>query len=177
MTRPDHALRPEDRVPADAGPGERAAARRFKDVLGTFATGLTVVTSTSDGRPVGFTCQAFASISLDPPLVLVAPSRGSRTWPAVAAAGRFAVNVLAADQAPLADVMATSGGDKFAGVSWRTSPLGSPLLDGAVSWLDCTVETVHDAGDHLLVLGRVHDLDADLDRAPLLYVRGAYRTD
>jgi 3-hydroxy-9,10-secoandrosta-1,3,5(10)-triene-9,17-dione monooxygenase reductase component len=167
-------------VAADDGPDDAAgvaAARRFRDVVGRFASGVTVVTALSDGRPVGMTCQAFASVSLDPPLVLFVPARTSRTWPVIERAGRFCVNLLAADQRALSDVMAGRGPDKFAGLDWTPSAAtGSPVFPGTLGHVDCAVHAVHEAGDHHVVIGRVLDLVSTEADRPLLYFRGGYGT-
>ena len=112
----------------------------------------------SDGEPVGMTCQSFASVSLSPPLVLFCPSRASRAWPFMHRAGHFCVNILSDGQQDLSDAMATKGSEKFVGVGWSSSKTGAPLLDGVAGYVDCTVEAVHEAGDHLVVIGRVQDL-------------------
>lgn len=152
-----------------------AAARRFRDVLGRFATGVTVVTSISGGKPVGMTCQSFSSVSLNPPLVLFCPAKTSRAWPKIQRSGKFCVNLLAHDQAEISNVMASRGVDKFAGVSWKPSEkTGSPLLDGILGHVDCTVYAVHEAGDHYIVIGRVVDLDVTGVPHPLLFFRGRY---
>ena len=152
-----------------------AAARQFRDVLGRFATGVTVVTAISDGTPVGLTCQGFMSVSLDPPLVAFAPARGSRAWPLIERSGSYCVNLLAADQAELSNRMASRGTDKFAGLGWAPSPLtGSPLLAGTLGYVDCRIEAVHEAGDHWLVVGRVVDLAATDAADALTYYRGRY---
>ncbi len=141
-----------------------AAARRFRDVLGRFASGVTVVTALSHsggggGAPVGMTCQSFMSVSLDPQLVVFSPAKTSRAWPLIQRSGAYCVNLLAADQVDLSNRMASRGVDKFADVSWSPSPeTGSPLLDGIIGYVDCRIHTVHEAGDHLLVVGRVVDL-------------------
>lgn len=155
----------------------QAAARRFREVLGHFASGVTVVTSTAGGEPVGLTCQSFASVSLDPPLVMFIPARTSRAWPLIKRSGHFCVNVLAGDQTGLSDVFASKGADKFAGVGWSPSKTGCPQIDGAVAYVDCSIHAVHEAGDHYVVIGRVHDMDVNgsVDD-PLLYFRGEYRS-
>ncbi|MFC6285110.1 flavin reductase family protein [Nocardioides sp. GCM10027113] len=164
-----------------ADPVAAAAARRFRDVLGRFASGVTVVTGVSRGEPVGMTCQSFSSVSLDPPLVLFVPATTSRAWPRMREAGTFCVNVLAAGQEALSERMASRGTDKFSGVDWRPSAAtGSPVLGGAIAWVDCRIHAVHEAGDHHVVLGRVLDLgvpgpgDAGADAEPLLFFRGDY---
>ncbi|NEN78317.1 flavin reductase family protein [Nocardioides zeae] len=141
--------------------------------MGTFATGVVVVTALDEERPVGMTVQSFASLSLRPPLVVFAPARTSRTWPLVRRAGWFCVNVLAEDQAHVAAAMA-SGGDRFRDVDWRPGLGGQPLLDGALAHVEATVQTVHDSGDHDLVVGRVRRVERVRDAAPLLYHRSAY---
>jgi 3-hydroxy-9,10-secoandrosta-1,3,5(10)-triene-9,17-dione monooxygenase reductase component len=146
---------------------------RMRQVLGHFPSGVTVVTGTTPEGPVGFTCQSFSSLSLDPPLVLVLPGRSSSSWPRIEATGRFCVNVLAADQQELSVTFARSGGDKFGGVDWAPSGLGSPVLAGATAWIDCSLYAVHDGGDHLIVVGAVHDLGAG-EMPPLVFHRGGY---
>ncbi|MBB6626022.1 flavin reductase family protein [Nocardioides sp. KIGAM211] len=158
-------------------PAAVAAARRFRDVLGRFASGVTVVTSTSGGQPVGLTCQSFSSVSLDPPLVLFVPAKTSRAWPLIQRSGKFCVNFLAADQADLSNTMASRGVDKFASVTWRPSEAtGSPVLDGVLGHVDCTIHAVHEAGDHFIVIGRVLELAAAGPEEPLLFYRGEYRS-
>jgi 3-hydroxy-9,10-secoandrosta-1,3,5(10)-triene-9,17-dione monooxygenase reductase component len=160
-------------LPAD-DPEALDKARHFRDVLGRFATGVTVVTSLVDDRPVGMTCQSFAAVSLSPPLVLFCPARTSRAWPLMERAGFFCVNLLAADQVELSDRMATKADEKFDAVRWSPSKTGAPLIDGVLGHVDCTVEAVHDAGDHLVVIGRVQQLELGEAEEPLLYFRGAY---
>ncbi|MFF9865257.1 flavin reductase family protein [Streptomyces sp. NPDC013953] len=149
----------------------------FRRVLGHFATGVTVVTAYDEegGGPAGFACQSFASLSLDPPLVAFMVSRTSTTWPRIARAGAFCVNVLGADQAGLCRAFAVSGADKFAGVPYDPAPAtGSPRLAAVPAWVDCTVQAVHTGGDHLIVVGRVAALGARDDGEPLLFHRGRF---
>jgi 3-hydroxy-9,10-secoandrosta-1,3,5(10)-triene-9,17-dione monooxygenase reductase component len=163
----DTPLPPDD-------PGALTQAQQFRDVLGRFATGVTVVTSLADGEPVGMTCQSFTSVSLSPPMVLFCPARTSRAWPLIRRAGFFCVNLLPSGHEGLADRMASKGSDKFAGVPWSPSKTGAPLLDGVLGYVDCTVHAVHDAGDHHVVIGRVEDLGPGDGDLPLLYYRGRY---
>lgn len=175
----DFEFRPGEDVAVHDDPVHVAAARLFRDVLGRFASGVTVVTGTSNGEPVGLTCQSFSSVSLEPPLVLFIPAKSSRAWPLIQRSGKFCVNFLAADQAELSNTMASRGTDKFAEVKWTPSPeTGSPMLDGALAQVDCTIHAVHEAGDHYVVIGRVQDLVTrdDGEQDPLLFFRGEYRT-
>jgi 3-hydroxy-9,10-secoandrosta-1,3,5(10)-triene-9,17-dione monooxygenase reductase component len=159
---------------AEEDPDAEANSRKFRDVLGRFCTGVTVVTSMSNGEPVGMTCQSFSSVSLDPPLVLFCPAKSSRAWPQMQRAGYFCVNLLSHDQLDLSNAFARTGADKFAGVSWRPSATGAPLLDGVLGWVDCTIYAVHEAGDHYVVIGRVMDLGVEEAPHPLLFYRGRY---
>jgi flavin reductase (DIM6/NTAB) family NADH-FMN oxidoreductase RutF len=148
----------------------------FKEVMGRFATGVAVVTAVEDGHPVGFTCQSFVSLSLDPPLVGLAPAKSSTSWPRIARAGSFCVNVLADHQQALCTGFAVSGGDKFDGVPWHPAAVGgAPVIEGCLAWVSCGVELVHDAGDHELVIGKVLDLGHAPGR-PLLFYRRAFAT-
>jgi 3-hydroxy-9,10-secoandrosta-1,3,5(10)-triene-9,17-dione monooxygenase reductase component len=148
--------------------------RVMREVLGHFASGVTVVTATTGTGPIGFTCQSFSSLSLDPPLVVIAPARTSTTWPRLREIGRFCVNVLAEEQTELSQTFARSGTDKFAGVPWTRSRHGSPVLADVIAWIDCELWAEYDGGDHTLVAARVLDLGADPDRRPLLFHRGSY---
>jgi 3-hydroxy-9,10-secoandrosta-1,3,5(10)-triene-9,17-dione monooxygenase reductase component len=148
--------------------------RVMREVLGHFASGVTVVTADTDTGPLGFTCQSFSSLSLDPPLVVFAPGRTSTTWPRLREIGRFCVNVLAEEQTALSQNFARSGVDKFAGVPWTRSRHGSPVLQDVVAWIDGELWAEYDGGDHTLVVARVLDLGADPSRRPLVFHRGAY---
>ncbi len=150
-------------------------------MLGIFATGVTVVTSMSGDQPVGMTCQSFSSVSLDPPLVMFCPAKTSRAWPLMRKAGFFCVNFLAAGQQHISNGMATKGDEKFDGVGWKPASTGAPLIDGVLGYVDCTIDRVHEAGDHYIVVGRVEELafgdghgDASESDVPLLFHRGAY---
>lgn len=157
---------------------EGITAARFRHVLGHFCSGLTIVTATTDdGSPVGFTCQSFASLSLEPPMVLLSASRGSMTWSVIREVGRFCVNILAAGASATSDQFAKSGEDKFRGVRWEPSTNGSPRLADAIAWIDCELRTEHDGGDHFIAIGAVTQLAAESgpQPGPLLFYRGSYR--
>lgn len=165
------------RMPAAEARAAERRAERFRDVLGHYASGVTVVATVVDEKPVGMTCQSFMSVSLEPPLVAFLPTRESRTFAAIQETGVFCVSFLAAEQAEISDQLAGPGEDKFSGLQWRpTAGTGSPVLAGAVGHVDCTLDAVHEAGDHVIVVGRVVGLDAGEERAPLLYHRGRYVT-
>ena len=155
-------------VPLDPDP------QRFRQVLGHFASGVTVITGMDRGEPVGFACQAFAALSLEPPLVLFCPARTSTTWPRLAASGQFCANILATGQRELARRFGVSGPDKFDGVSWSPDPAGLPVLGGVLTWASCAVETVHEAGDHYVVIARVTRLGDSTAGDPLLFYRGRF---
>jgi 3-hydroxy-9,10-secoandrosta-1,3,5(10)-triene-9,17-dione monooxygenase reductase component len=147
---------------------------RFRRVFGHFCTGVTVVTTVDAGAPVGFACQAFAALSLDPPLVLFCPGNASATGRCVERAGHFCINVLAEDQREISRAFGGSGADKFAGVGWAPASSGAPVLDGALTWAACRIEAVHEAGDHRVVIGLVTELGAVRDARPLLFYKGRY---
>jgi flavin reductase (DIM6/NTAB) family NADH-FMN oxidoreductase RutF len=170
--------RPELRC---VGEDERAPVDQaeFRRVLGSFATGVTVITAPATAgspTPAGFACQSFCSLSLDPPLVAFMVARTSTTWPRIARAGVFCVNVLGENQGTLCRAFAVSGADKFAGVAYDAAPAsGSPRLADALAWIDCTIHAVHTGGDHLIVVGRVNALGpGDEDTAPLLFHKGRF---
>jgi flavin reductase (DIM6/NTAB) family NADH-FMN oxidoreductase RutF len=156
----------------DEGSSPNFDTARFREVLGHFATGVTIVTATDEGEPVGFTCQAFTSLSLDPPLVAIAPGKTSTSWPRIARAGEFCVNILAEPQEALSRDFAVPGGDKFTGVGWRPGRTGAPILDGVLAWIECRFLRAHDAGDHEIVLGLVLDMGVNKGRPLVFYRRG-----
>ena len=151
-----------------------ADARRLRDAFGAFATGVTVVTVCGPDGRVGLTANSLTSVSLDPPLLLFCPARLASALPALRATRRFAVNVLANDQAHVADRFARRGVDRFADATW-SDLAGLPVLDGALASFACALEAEHDGGDHVVVIGRVEAMRATAGHDPLLYFRGAYR--
>ena len=147
----------------------------FRETLGHYPTGVAVVTAIApDGNPVGMVVGTFSSVSMDPPLIAFYPMSNSRSFAALRTATAFCINVLASDQEAFCRRFATAGENKFDGVEWRPAPLGSPILDGAVSWVECTFEDVREAGDHFIVLGRVQDLAVERSTLPLLFFQGGY---
>ena len=160
MSAPVHAIEPS----------------RFREALGHFASGITVITSQLDGEPLGFTCQSFYSVSMSPPLVSFSVMAHSASYPKIRQAGRFAVNILSGEQVGISELFARRGADKWHGVEWGESPLGNPLIGGSLHWLDCDIHAEHAAGDHLIVIGEVKALNLQEAEAtqPLLYFKGQY---
>lgn len=149
---------------------------RFREALGHYASGITVITSHVDGEPIGFTCQSFYSVSMSPPLVSFSVMASSASYPKIRQAGRFAVNILSGEQVAISNQFARRGTDKWHGVDWQESPLGNPVIAGSLHWLDCEIYAEHTAGDHLIVIGEVKALDLQTAAAtqPLLYFKGQY---
>jgi 3-hydroxy-9,10-secoandrosta-1,3,5(10)-triene-9,17-dione monooxygenase reductase component len=148
-------------------------AAGFRTVMGHFATGVAIVTAIADGEPVGMACNSFTSVSLEPPLVLFCAAKSSSTWPLIQGAGSWCVNMLAEDGEALCRTFATKGADRYAGLGWRAAVTGAPVLDEALAYIDCTMHAEHDAGDHVIAVGRVVEL-GHRDAKPLLFYRGGY---
>ncbi|HIQ52043.1 MAG TPA: flavin reductase [Pseudomonas pachastrellae] len=151
---------------------------RFRDALGHYASGITIITAQDQDEPIGFTCQSFYSVSMSPPLVSFSVMANSFSYPKIRRAGRFAVNILADEQAAVSNTFARQGADKWREVDWEQSPLGSPIIKGSLHWLDCEIHAEHAAGDHLIVIGEVKGLSLQQAPAsePLLYFKGRYRS-
>lgn len=149
---------------------------RFREALGHYASGITVITSKVDGEPLGFTCQSFYSVSMSPPLVSFSVMSSSASYPKIRQAGRFMVNILSGEQVRISNQFASKGTDKWQGVQWQESPLGNPIIAGSLHWLDCEIHAEHVAGDHLIVIGEVKALNLQQATAaqPLLYFKGQY---
>ena len=153
-------------------------AAEFRKVLGQFATGVTLVTTTHEGVGQAMTVNSFSSVSLEPPLVLFCADKRARTHHAVAASGVFAVNILREEQRALSDLFAGKGTDaerQAVLAAGRTVETGSPILEGTLGYLDCKVVHAHDAGDHVIYLGEALAAGAGDLAAPLLYYRGTYQ--
>ncbi len=152
--------------------------RQFRDALGCFATGVTVITALdSEGGPVGLTANSFTSLSLDPPLVLFCVDRGIKSFEALHSNRHFAVNILRESQERLSRQFAKSGPDKWSGVEFESWGTGCPILGGCIANLECDVESLFEGGDHVIVVGRVRQMKFDSDDTtckPLLYYRGRY---
>lgn len=149
--------------------------KHFRDVLGSYPTGVCVITSqNTDGDRWGLAVGTFSSISLDPPLVGFLPDKRSQSWARIAATGQFCVNVLGNEQLEDCRRFASRLDDKFAGMSHGTSPGGLPILDGALAWIECAIERVVELGDHLLVVGAVQAMERRGEGSPLIFYRGGY---
>ncbi len=147
----------------------------FRRLLGHFPSGVTIVTtSDADGRPAGLTVSAFASLSLEPPLVLVCVDHKAQSYPALKDNRGFAVNVLSTDHEAISRRFASTRLDKFDGVAYQMSALGLPLLGGALAHIECVTVNRHVEGDHTIFVGRV-EAGATADGEPLLYHRGKYK--
>ena len=150
--------------------------REFRDALGQFATGVTVVTACeAQGRPAGMTVSSFNSVSLTPPLVLWSLARSAGNFAAYAQCRHYAIHVLAADQKQLALQFSQRGIDRFAGVHWAPNAHGVPLLSGALAVFECQARSRYDEGDHVIMVGEVQACRHSMQAAPLLYHRGAMR--
>ena len=148
----------------------------FREALGHYASGITVITSHVDDEPIGFTCQSFYSVSTSPPLVSFSVMASSASYPKIRQAGRFVVNILSGEQVGISNQFARKGTDKWHAVEWQQSPLGNPIIAGSLHWLDCEIHAEHAAGDHLIVIGEVKalSLQATPVTQPLLYFKGQY---
>jgi len=149
----------------------------YRRVLGYFPTGVTVIATHHEERAVGLAVGSFFSVSLDPPLVGFCVGHQSTSWKVIEQSGHFVVNVLAASQTDVSGIFAGKGDDKFSGLDWEPGPgHGSPRINGSLAHIDCSLEATHEAGDHTVVIGRVHALDVAADPAagPLLFFKGGY---
>lgn len=147
-------------------------ARALRDVLGCFGTGVTVVTAQTPGGPLGITANSFASVSLEPPLVLWSPAMASRRFAAFEAAAHFAIHVLHEGQLELARAFSASG-DAFGGTGWEFNTEGVPVLTGCLARIECQKVAAHDAGDHAIIVAQVLRSQRHPGR-PLLFVQGEY---
>jgi flavin reductase (DIM6/NTAB) family NADH-FMN oxidoreductase RutF len=147
----------------------------FRQVLGHFPTGVTVVTAMSDDGPVGLSVGSFFSVSLDPPLVAFCAGKSSTSYPKIEAAGHYCVNVLAEQQEDICRVFASKADNKFATIGWRAAPVtGAPIINDVLAWIDCEIDGIHEAGDHWIVIGRTLEMDIVHEGGPLVFFRGGF---
>lgn len=149
-------------------------AAAIRTVLGHFATGVAIITAIDGDEPVGMACNSFTSVSLEPQLVLFCAAKSSSTWPRIQAAKNWAANILAEDGEEICRLFAQKGADRFAHIAYTTGRTGAPILDNAIAFVDCETIDEHDAGDHLIVVGRVVELGYASEGKPLLFYRGGY---
>ncbi|WP_328462035.1 flavin reductase family protein [Streptomyces sp. NBC_00448] len=164
--------RPERQLPSEEG---AFASTELRRVFGAFPTGVTAIAALVDGAPVGLAANSFTTVSLDPPLLSVCVAHTSTTWPALSDRTRIGVTVLGADQERDCAQLAARGADRFAGLDWHATADGAVLLDRGSAWFDCSIEQHIRAGDHDIVLLRVHALDADHDAPPLVFHASRFR--
>lgn len=158
-------------LPDSFEPGQETT-RAYRDALGRFATGVTVITCDSSQGPLGITANSFASVSLDPALVLWSPAKASKRFDAFTQADHFAVHIMSNEQAGICAGFAKDGG-AFDGYDWHSSSKGVPLISHCLSRFECTREAVHDAGDHAIVVGRVTRVSTQQGK-PLMFYSGKY---
>ncbi len=155
------------------------SGKEFRSTVGAFATGVTVVTTRGEEHAYGMTANAFSSVSLDPPLILVCVINPSEGAEHIKRNGVFAVNILTVEQEPLSRYFSSrdrpKGQDAFAEVPHRFAASGSPILEGSAAFLDCRLHTTHEAGDHLIYIGEVLELEVRDGHEPLLFHGGGYR--
>jgi 3-hydroxy-9,10-secoandrosta-1,3,5(10)-triene-9,17-dione monooxygenase reductase component len=149
-------------------------ASTYRTVLGHFATGVVLITAIEDGEPVGMAANSFTSVSLDPALVLFCAAKASSTWPHIQSSGKWAANFLDEDAEEICRLFAQKGADRFAQVGFEPGRTGSPILEDALAFVDCETIAEHDAGDHVIVVGRVIELGYQHEGKPLLFYRGGY---
>ncbi len=146
----------------------------FRQALGSFLTGVTVVTTVNDqNHPLGFTANSFTSVSLDPPLVLVCLAKASGLCDSFANSCSFAINILAENQQDISGIFASPIADRYAEIDWRKEATGSPIINNVAAWLDCNMHEVVDAGDHMIFIGEVIAF-GNTNTSPLGYLRGNY---
>jgi 3-hydroxy-9,10-secoandrosta-1,3,5(10)-triene-9,17-dione monooxygenase reductase component len=147
---------------------------KFRQVLGHFPTGVTVMTARTEEGPVGMAVGSFSSLSLDPPQVLFCAGNTSTSWPRIKEHGSFAVNILAEDQEDVCRIFSSKATDKFAEIGWKHSKNGNPIINGVLAWVDCRIGQLVESGDHVIVIGEVDDLHVEHEGGPLVFFRGGY---
>jgi len=155
-------------------PAPAIDSAKYRQVLGHFPTGVVIVTAMTDDGPAGMAIGSFSSLSLDPAQVLYCPAKNSGSWAKLRTSPNFCVNVLAEDQEDVSRLFSTKNEDKFAELGWTRSGNGSPLLNGVLASIDCTISSIVDGGDHDIVIGDVTDLEVCREGAPLIFFRGGY---
>jgi flavin reductase (DIM6/NTAB) family NADH-FMN oxidoreductase RutF len=154
------------------------SSEEFRAALGSFATGVTVVTALdASGQPVGLTANSFNSVSLSPPLVLWSLSRRAGSMPAFSSGSHYAINILAAEQHALAVRFASKDIDRFAGVAFRKGAGGAPVLEGSAAVFECFNRSQYEEGDHIIFVGEVEHCERREGASPLIFHGGRYFTE
>lgn len=167
-----HAETPSASAPS---PIAVRTAKELRSMFAAFATGVTAVAALADGQPVGLAANSFTSVSLEPALVSVCADLKSTTWPTLRTRPRLGISILAADHEQACLRLASRSGDRFAGLDLRTSADGAVFVEGAAAWMECSLEAGYPAGDHDILLLRVHDIGADAAVAPLVFHGSGFR--
>jgi 3-hydroxy-9,10-secoandrosta-1,3,5(10)-triene-9,17-dione monooxygenase reductase component len=162
-------------APAPAPAAPAPDARSFRDALGSFATGVALITAAPSGEPAGLIVNSLTSVSLEPPLISFCPSRSSLTWSRMRRARHFGVNVLGRQHEPFVARATPAGADRFAGLDWKVGRGGVPLVTDALASLECEIVAEHPTGDHWIVVGRVDNLRVPRIKDPLVFFAGAFR--
>lgn len=157
--------------------GDAIDSRAFRDTLGLYASGVTIIGGFDGEKPAGFTCQSFYSVSVDPPLVSFSVMLSSTTYPRIRETGKFSVNVLSESQHRVSNQFARKDTDKWAGIDWSLTRKQNPIIARTLMWLDCDLFAEYKVGDHYIVIGRVDEISpADWHNGePLVYFKGQYR--
>ncbi|TJY67194.1 flavin reductase family protein [Arthrobacter sp. CAU 1506] len=157
--------------------GQRIDQRAFRNTLGHYASGVTIIAGHDGLEPIGFTCQSFYSVSMDPPLISFSVMLTSTTYPRIRDTGRFSVNVLSDTQQEISNQFARKGTDKWAGIDWNPTRNRNPVIADTLMWLDCDLHSEYEAGDHYIVVGQVNEMSPAEwhTRDPLLFFKGKYR--
>jgi flavin reductase (DIM6/NTAB) family NADH-FMN oxidoreductase RutF len=150
-------------------------ADRLRRTFGRFPSGVIAVCGIVDGTPIGMAASSFTSVSLEPPLASFCVANESTTWRALRTGPRIGLSVLSADQVVACKQLSAKAGDRFAGIAWHLTETGAVLLDGAAAWLECTIETEIPAGDHKIILFRIHSLGEDRTVTPLVFHDSSFR--
>jgi flavin reductase (DIM6/NTAB) family NADH-FMN oxidoreductase RutF len=148
---------------------------QLRRTFGRFPSGVTAVCGLVDLSPVGMVASSFTSVSIEPPLVSFCVANGSATWPALRAAARIGLSILSADHVAACKQLSAKAGDRFAGIAWHCTEAGAVLLEGAAAWLECTIENEIPAGDHKIILFRIHSLGAERTIKPLVFHDSSFR--
>lgn len=156
--------------------GAPEAKQVLREVMGHYATGAAIVTSTWQGRPHGLAVNSFTSVSLEPPLVAFCPDKGSETWPAIRDADFFGINILACEQSQLCRQFARKGADRFSGIGYTETSRGCPALPGVLAYIECRLDQVIDAGDHYIAVSNVLEMSVNSEALqPLVFYQGGFR--